>query len=83
VFVANSLLIQELSPVGPAAVAFAWVTTASNGGVAAGAALGGSLVDAQGTEPAFVCAGAAALVAALAAGALIGTSRVPSTTVIR
>jgi MFS family permease len=78
VFVANSLLIEELSPVGPAAVAFAWVTTASNCGVAAGAALGGALVDAHGTEPAFLCGGGVVVIAALGAGALIGTSRVPS-----
>jgi MFS family permease len=83
VFVASSLLIEELSPVGPAAVAFAWVTTACNGGVAAGAAVGGAMVDAHGTEPAFLSAGGIVLLAALGAGALIGTARVASTAVSR
>ncbi len=67
VFIANSLLIEELSPAGPAAVAFTWVSTAMNLGVALGAAAGGGLVDADGTDSAFLAGGAVVLVAAAAA----------------
>jgi hypothetical protein len=67
VFIANSLLIEEYSPAGPGAVSFAWVTTAMNAGVAAGAAVCGGLVDAHGTDPAFVAAGGVVLASAAAA----------------
>lgn len=67
VFIANSLLIEEFSPDGPGAVSFAWVTAAMNAGVATGAALCGALVDAHGTDPAFVAAGTVVLVSAAAA----------------
>lgn len=64
VFIVNSLLIEELSPARPSAAAFAGVSTAMNGGVAAGAALGGVLIDAEGTHAAFLAAGAVVLVGA-------------------
>ncbi len=70
VFIANSLLIDELSPAGPSAVAFSWVSTAMNAGVAAGAALGGGLVDGHGTDAAFLAAGAVVLASAAFALAL-------------
>jgi predicted MFS family arabinose efflux permease len=70
VFIANSLLIEELSPGRPSAVAFTWVSTAMNAGVAAGAAVGGALVDESGTDPAFIAAGAVVLASAALALAL-------------
>jgi predicted MFS family arabinose efflux permease len=70
VFIANSLLIEELSPGRPSAVAFTWVSTAMNAGVAAGAAAGGALVDESGTDPAFIAAGAVVLASAALALAL-------------
>ena len=70
VFIANSLLIEELSPGRPSAVAFTWVSTAMNAGVAAGAAAGGALVDERGTDPAFIAAGAVVLASAALALAL-------------
>jgi MFS family permease len=70
VFIANSLLIEELSPGPPSALAFTWVSTAMNAGVAAGAAVGGALVDESGTDPAFIAAGAVVLASAALALAL-------------
>jgi MFS family permease len=70
VFIANSLLVEELSPGRPSTVAFTWVSTAMNAGVAAGAAAGGGLVDARGTDPAFLAAGAVVLASAAFALAL-------------
>ena len=70
VFIANSLLIEELSPGRPSALAFTWVSTAMNAGVAAGAASGGALVDESGTDPAFIAAGAVVLASAALALAL-------------
>jgi len=70
VFIANSLLIEELSPGRPSAVAFTWVSTAMNAGLAAGAAAGGGLVDERGTDPAFIAAGAVVLASAAFALAL-------------
>ena len=67
VFIANSLLIEEFSPGGPGAVSFTWVTVAMNGGLAAGAAICGGLVEGHGTDPAFLVAGAVVLVSAAAA----------------
>jgi predicted MFS family arabinose efflux permease len=70
VFIANSLLIEELSPGRPSAVAFSWVSTAMNAGIAAGAAAGGGLVDDRGTDPTFIAAGAVVLASAALALAL-------------
>jgi MFS family permease len=70
VFIANSMLIDELSPGRPSAVAFTWVSTSMNAGVAAGAAAGGGLVDEWGTDPAFIAAGAVVLASAALALAL-------------
>jgi predicted MFS family arabinose efflux permease len=70
VFIANSLLVEELSPGRPSTVAFTWVSTAMNAGVAVGAAAGGGLVDARGTDPAFLAAGAVVLASAAFALAL-------------
>ena len=70
VFIVNSLLIEELSPAGPTAAAFAGVSTAMNGGFTLGATLGGGLVEAQGTDPAFLAAGAVVIASAAAALAL-------------
>ena len=70
VFIANSLLVEELSPGRPSTVAFTWVSTAMNAGVAAGAAAGGGLVDSRGTDPAFLAAGAVVLASAAFALAL-------------
>lgn len=73
IFITNSLLIEQLSPAGPTAMAFAGVTTAMNGGVALGAAVGGGVIDAGDTGLAFLLAGAA-----VAAGALLAAGlRVP------
>jgi predicted MFS family arabinose efflux permease len=71
VFIVNSLLIEELSPGGPTAAAFAVISTSMNGGVAAGVALGGAIVDGNGTDLAFLAAGTVVVLsAALAAVAL-------------
>jgi MFS family permease len=70
VFIANSLLIEELSPGRPSAVAFTWVSTSMNAGFAAGAAAGGGLVDEWGTDPAFIAAAAVVLASAALALAL-------------
>jgi predicted MFS family arabinose efflux permease len=64
VFIANSLLVEELSSGRPSAIAFSWGSTSMNAGVAAGAALGGGLVDRSGTDPAFLAAGAVVLASA-------------------
>lgn len=80
VFIANSLLIEQLSPGGPGAVSFAWVTTAMNGGFALGAAVCGALVETLGTDPAFAAAGFVVLASAGAALAIDPRGRTPAVT---
>jgi len=50
-----------------AAEAFAWISTAISGGLAAGAAVGGALIDAQGVRASFALGCSAAALAALLA----------------
>lgn len=70
IFIANTVLIEELSPEGPSATAFTGVSTAMNAGVAVGAAVGGGVVDRSGPDSAFLLAAAAVALGALLALAL-------------
>jgi MFS family permease len=72
-FGATNALAAQLALPGTSTEAFAWLTTAVSGGVAAGASLGGALSDAGGPAPAFLAAGGAAVLAALLALARAGT----------
>jgi MFS family permease len=74
IFVTNSILIEELSVGRPTAAAFSGTSTAVNGGVALGAPSAGVLIDASGTDAAFLGGGAALAVGALVALALPQTS---------
>jgi hypothetical protein len=73
---ANALAAQLALP-GTSTEAFAWLTTAVSGGVAAGAAAGGALSDAGGPAPAFLVAGAAGVAAALLTLARAGSLHAP------
>lgn len=73
IFVANSVLIGELSRGVPSAAAFSGVSSAVMLGFSLGSGVAGSLVDSHGTEPAFVVAAVVALlgvVPALGCGVL-------------
>jgi predicted MFS family arabinose efflux permease len=74
---ANALAAQLALP-GTSTEAFAWLTTAVSGGVAAGAAAGGALSDAGGPAPAFLVAGAAGGAAALLTLARAGSLCAPA-----
>jgi MFS family permease len=67
VFSCQYTLISTLAPAGAIAEAFTWQTAALVGGIAAGSALGGALIEAGGAHLAFVLAGAAATAACLLA----------------
>jgi predicted MFS family arabinose efflux permease len=67
------LLVDRLAPAGTVTEAFTWVTTAFATGFAAGNALGGTLVQHLGTEPAFLAAAGG-----VAAGALLARLRRPA-----
>jgi predicted MFS family arabinose efflux permease len=71
-----STMVDGASPAGSATEAFAWVTTASSIGSAAGAALAGVAVEAGGPSGAFVAAGLAGALglAAILAGATVLTA---------
>jgi MFS family permease len=64
------LLVDRLAPAGTVTEAFTWVTTAFASGVAAGNALGGSLVQRVGTDRAFLAAAAG-----IAAGTVLARLR--------
>jgi MFS family permease len=67
------LLVDRLAPAGTATEAFTWVTTAFASGIAAGNALGGTLVQRVGTDGAFLVAAAG-----IAAGTLLARLRRPA-----
>jgi len=67
------LLVDRLAPAGTVTEAFTWVTTAFASGVAAGNALGGTLVQRAGTDRAFLVAAAG-----IAAGTLLARLRRPA-----
>ena len=60
-------LVGALAPAGAATEAFAWHLAATVGGIAAGTALGGVLIQATSAKGAFVLACAAAAAAAVVA----------------
>lgn len=70
---AHSAAIEQVTPNGMAAEAFGWVITSVTVGLAIGQALSGQLIEHFGTRPAFVAAGAAGLLVALAVWLLRGT----------
>jgi MFS family permease len=67
------LLVDRLAPAGTVTEAFTWVTTAFASGIAAGNALGGTLVQRVGTDGAFLVAAAG-----IAAGTLLARLRRPA-----
>jgi MFS family permease len=71
IFSCQYALIGALAPAGAAAEAFTWQTAALVGGIAAGSALGGALIQLGGARLAFVlaCAGVAFACALAVAGA--------------
>lgn len=76
-------LIDRSARVGTVAEAFAWFATAVSVGIAAGAAVGGVLVDERGVRWSFALGAAIALVGALVGWARRGTLRGPAATAAR
>ncbi|MFD9703089.1 MFS transporter [Lentzea sp. NPDC059081] len=72
---AHSAAIEQVTPNGMAAEAFGWVITSVTVGLAIGQGLSGQLIEHFGTRPAFVAAGVAGLLIALAVWLLRGTVR--------
>ncbi|WP_329788195.1 MFS transporter [Lentzea sp. DG1S-22] len=70
---AHSAAIEQVTPNGMAAEAFGWVITSVTVGLALGQGLAGQLIEHFGTRPAFVAAGVAGLLIALAVWLLRGT----------
>ena len=56
-------MVERVAPAGTVTEAFAWLATALSVGTAAGAAVGGTLVEQSGPAAAFVLAGTAGAVA--------------------
>ena len=76
-------LIDRSARVGTVAEAFAWFATAVSVGIAAGAAVGGVLVDERGVRWSFALGAAIALVGALVGWARRGTLRGPAASAAR
>ena len=72
---AHSAAIEQVTPSGMAAEAFGWVITSVTVGLAIGQGLSGQLIEHFGTRPAFIAAGVAGLVIALAVWLLRATVR--------
>lgn len=70
---AHSAAIEQVTPNGMAAEAFGWVITSVTVGLAIGQGISGQLIEHFGTRPAFVAAGVAGLLIALAVWLLRGT----------
>jgi predicted MFS family arabinose efflux permease len=65
-------MVERVAPAGTVTEAFAWLATALSVGTAAGAAVGGTLIEQAGPAAAFVLAGIAGTVALLTA--MLGAS---------
>jgi hypothetical protein len=71
-------MVDWVAPAGTVTEAFAWLTTATAVGTAAGATAAGALADGAGPAAAFLLAGAAGLAAMLVAALRAGTLAAPS-----
>src|SRR5262249_446514 len=69
-------LLSDVAPAGTATEAPPWLSTAFGGGIAAGPALGGGLVDGSGTSVALIVAAVAVALSAAAVAAGLATLRV-------
>ena len=64
-FASVNAMVERVAPAGAVTEAFAWLATAMSVGTAAGAAVGGTLVEQSGPAAAFILAGIAGAVALL------------------